>query len=72
MLSKTLMEKGYPARQFVANLRRLADGIEQGQRFRLQVAGERISVPSDATINIEHAREGGMEEIKSQLKWRRP
>ena len=72
MLSKTIMEKGYPARQFVAKLRRLADCIEQGQRFRLQVAGERISVPSDATINIEHEREGGMEEIVFQLKRRRP
>ena len=66
------MEKGYPARQFVAKLRRLADCIEQGQRFRLQVAGERISVPSDATINIEHEREGRMEEIEFQLTWRRP
>ena len=66
------IEKGYPARQFVAKLRRLADCIEQGQRFRLQVAGERISVPSDATINIEHEREGSMEEIEFQLKWRRP
>ena len=72
MLSKTVMEKGYPARQFVAKLRRLADCIEQGQRFRLQVAGERISAPSDATINIEHEREGSMEEIEFQLKWRRP
>jgi len=66
------IEKGYPARQFVAKLRRLADCIEQGQRFRLQVAGERISVPPDAIINIEHEREGGQEEIEFQLKWRRP
>ena len=66
------IEKGNPARQFVAKLRRLADCIEQGQRFRLQVAGERISVPPDATINIEHEREGGMEEIEFQLKWHRP
>ena len=34
------IEKGYPARQFVAKLRRLADCIEQGARFRIQVAGD--------------------------------
>jgi amphi-Trp domain-containing protein len=65
------IEKGYPAHQFVAKLRRLADCIEQGQRFRIQVAGERVSVPPEAIINIEHEREGGLEEIEFQLKWKR-
>jgi amphi-Trp domain-containing protein len=53
----------------VAKLRRLADCIEQEKRFRIQVAGERISVPPDAVINIEHEREGRQEEIEFQLKW---
>lgn len=64
------IEKGYPATQFVAKLRRLADCLEHGERFRIQVAGERVSVPPDAIINIEHEREGGAEEIEFQLKWR--
>jgi len=34
------IEKGYPSRQFVTKLRRLADCIEQGRRFRIQVAGD--------------------------------
>ena len=63
------IEKGYLASQFVAKLRRLADSIEQGERFRIQVDGERISVPPDAIINIEHEREGRREEIEFQLKW---
>lgn len=63
------IEKGYPARQFVAKLRRLADCIEQGSRFRIQVAGERISVPPDAIINIEHEREEGIEELEFQIRW---
>ncbi|MGD9331286.1 MAG: amphi-Trp domain-containing protein [Desulfobacterales bacterium] len=70
--SKRDIEKGYPARQFVAKLRRLADCIEQGKRFRLQVAGERISVPPNAIINIEHERESDQEEIEFQIKWRTP
>ena len=58
------------AARFVAKLRRLADCIEQGARFRIQVGGERVSVPPDAVINIEHEREEDGEEIEFQLKWR--
>ena len=67
--SKRDIEKDYPSKQFVAKLRRLADCIEGGQRFRLQVAGERISIPPSATINIEHERGSAEEEVEFQLKW---
>lgn len=66
------VEKVYTAKQFVAKLRRLADCIEQDKRFRIQVDGERVSVPPDAVINIEHEREGRAEEIEFQLKWTLP
>ncbi len=68
--TKRDIEKDYPAKQFVAKLRRLADCIERDQRFRIQVAGERVSVPSTATINIEHERGSSEEEIEFQLKWK--
>jgi amphi-Trp domain-containing protein len=61
-------EKEYPRRQFADKLRRLADCIEQGKRFRIQIAGERISVPPDALLAIEHEREDGGEEVEFQLK----
>ncbi|MDJ0785320.1 MAG: amphi-Trp domain-containing protein [Myxococcota bacterium] len=64
------VEKDYSPRQFVTKLRRLADSIEQGRRFRIQIAGERISIPPDATINLEHERGDGEEEVEFQLKWR--
>ena len=63
------IERYYSTGQFVAKLRRLADCIEQDRRFRIQVAGERISVPPDAIITIEHEREDKQEEIEFQLKW---
>jgi amphi-Trp domain-containing protein len=63
------VEQDYPAKQFVSKLRRLADCIEQGQRFRIQVAGVRVVVPATATINIEHERGAAEEEIEFQLKW---
>lgn len=61
--------KEYPAKQFVAKLRRLADAIENDDRFRIQVAGERVSVPSDATISVEHERSGKEEEVEFQIRW---
>lgn len=63
------LEKTYPRQQFIEKLRRLADALEEGSRFRLQVAGERVSIPPDALVNIEHERGEGEEEIEFQLKW---
>jgi amphi-Trp domain-containing protein len=66
------IEKTYPAKGFVEKLRRLADAVEQKKRFKIQISGERISVPLDAIFNIEHEREGNNEEIEFQLKWSNP
>ena len=63
------IERDYPLTQFVEKLRRLADSLEKGQRFEIEIAGERISVPVRATYNIEHERGGGEEEIEFQIKW---
>jgi len=63
------IEKNYPMKQFVKKLRRLADCIEQGKKFQIQVAGERISIPTTAIINIEHERGVSSEEVEFQLKW---
>jgi amphi-Trp domain-containing protein len=63
------VEKIYAVSQFAAKLRRLADALEAGERFEIQVAGERIYVPARAVFNIEHEREGKEEEIEFQLKW---
>ncbi len=63
------IEKAYPKSEFVAKLRRLADAIENDERFEIQIAGERIYVPVRAEFNIEHEREEGCEEIEFQIKW---
>ncbi|WP_318478026.1 amphi-Trp domain-containing protein [Photobacterium leiognathi] len=57
---------------FAAKLRRLADAVENGTRFDIQIAGERIYVPVRAEYSIEHEheREGDEEEIEFQIKWR--
>ena len=63
------IEKDYPLPDFVDKLRRLADALEQGRRFEIQIAGERISVPVRATYNIEHERDEESEEMEFQIKW---
>jgi amphi-Trp domain-containing protein len=59
------VEKIYSASEFVAKLRRLADALEAGERFEIQVAGERVYVPARAEFNVEHEREGDEEVIES-------
>lgn len=63
-------EKSYPKAEFVAKLRRLADAIEQGEQFEIQIAGERIYVPVRAEFSVEHERSADEEEIEFQIKWR--
>lgn len=65
------LTKGYSVKQIVAKLRRLADGLEKGERFTIQIAGERIQVPKDAVVNIEHERDKSGEEIEFQMVWKR-
>jgi amphi-Trp domain-containing protein len=63
------VERVYSTSEFVSKLRRLADALETGKRFEIQVAGERVYVPARAEFNVEHEREGDEEEIEFQLKW---
>ena len=65
------LEKVYARKDFVAKLRRLADALETEKPFAIQVAGERLHIPADASFNIEHEREGGSEELEFQLRWKR-
>jgi amphi-Trp domain-containing protein len=64
-------ERTYTNAEFVAKLRRLADSIESGTRFEIQIGGERIYVPASAVFSVEHERSGDDEEIEFQIKWDR-
>ena len=64
------IEKTYSRSQFVAKLRRLADSLEGGEGFAIQVASERLRIPRDVDFNIEHERAEGEHELEFQLRWR--
>lgn len=61
----------YSRAQFVAKLRRLADSLESGRAFSIQVGGERLHVPADTRFNIEHERADTDEELEFQVIWSR-
>ena len=67
------VEKEVDRDYLVKTLRRAADALEKGESFRLQVAGERLTIPADAHISIEHERgdeDGEMtEEVEFQFRW---
>jgi amphi-Trp domain-containing protein len=63
------VERIYRTDEVVAKLRRLADALETGNPFRIQIAGERIRVPARAEFSIEHERGDDEEEIEFQFKW---
>jgi len=64
------IERIYSTPDVVAKLRRLADALESGTSFRIQIAGERFRVPARAEFSIEHERGDGEEEVEFQLKWK--
>lgn len=64
-------ERSVSTATFVKTLRRMADAIEAGEQFVIQVKGERVRVPNGAALSVEHERQGGAEEIELQVKWKR-
>ena len=70
-MKKRDLTRTYSRTQFAAKLRRLADAVESGEAFTIQVASERLRVPAEATFNIEHERSSDGEELEFQLIWKR-
>lgn len=65
------VERNCTTETFVETLRRLADALEAGEPFRIQVAGKRFTVPASAVLSIEHEVTDGEEEVELQLRWQR-
>lgn len=65
------IEKVYPKKEFIKKLRRLADALEKDKKFNIQVAGERLNIPKDAIVNIEHEKGKAEEELEFQIKWKK-
>ena len=64
------VERACKPSDFVASLRRLADSIEAGESFRIQVVNSRFTVPAGAELSIEHEASDGEHELEFQLRWK--
>ncbi|MCX4244506.1 amphi-Trp domain-containing protein [Paraliomyxa miuraensis] len=69
-MSSRDVERDCTTESFVTTLRRLADALEAGEPFRIQVVGKRFTVPASAELSIEHEAADGQEELELQLRWR--
>lgn len=63
------VEKEYGAKDVASKLRRLADALENGTSFEIQIDGERVYIPANATIEFEYQREGNESEMEIEIKW---
>ena len=63
--------KAAPTKEVVAKLRRLAEALEEGKTFEIQIAGERIYIPPYAAVEFEYQCEGEEEEVEIEVRWKR-
>lgn len=63
------VERDCSTARFIETLRRVADALERGESFRIQVGSARFTVPADARLSIEHEATAGENELELQLKW---
>ncbi len=64
------VEKGYSNKATAEKLRRLAESLEQGKAFEIQVKGQRIYVPADAEIDFEYEKTENVHELEVEIKWK--
>lgn len=70
MADEMEVEKSYSNKEVVTKLRRLADALEAGKTFEIQIAGSRIYIPPYATVEFEYERRGEVEEVEIELTWK--
>jgi amphi-Trp domain-containing protein len=63
------IETDVSRRRFATTLRRIADAVEAGRPFRLQVEGTRVHVPAGATPSLVVETADGERELELQLRW---
>ena len=62
--------KTYTLRQFISKITRLAKDLKKGEQFVIQVANEKIKIPKNAKVTVEHERGKSSEELEFQITWK--
>jgi amphi-Trp domain-containing protein len=70
MKKKNDREKRYRNPDVGRKLRRLADALESGATFVVQIDGQRVRVPGDASVELEYESRGANHEIEIEISWK--
>lgn len=60
-----------PRRETAKKLREIADAIESGLNFNVQINGHRVSVPKDARFEINLEPSSTRQEVEIEMRWDR-
>jgi amphi-Trp domain-containing protein len=63
------IEVSHDVSSFAAELRRLADALESGGEYVIQIDGEDVTIPADADFAVALEREDGDSELEFQITW---
>ena len=63
------IEVSHEVSTFVAELRHLADALESGGDYTIQIDGEDVTIPADADFSVALEREDGESELEFQITW---
>lgn len=69
MIDDRDVDVSYDATSFVAELRRLADALENATEFTIRVDGEDVTIPEGALFSIAHEHAHGEIELEFQVTW---
>jgi amphi-Trp domain-containing protein len=63
------VEKSYANADVAKKLRRLADALEGGTPFLIQIGGKRVRIPAHAKVEFEYEKQGKSEEVEIEVSW---
>lgn len=63
------LEVSHDVASFAAELRRLADALDGGGAYSIQIDGEDVRIPADADFAVTLEREDGETELEFQITW---
>lgn len=69
MIEDRDVEVSHDVSSFVAELRRLADALENGDAYTISIDGEDVTIPEGALLSVAHDREDGEVELEFQVTW---
>lgn len=65
------VEKSYRNSDVAKKLRRLADALEGGTPFLIQISGKRVRIPAHAKVEFEYEKQGNSEEVEIEVSWKK-